>query len=341
MRSIAYACAAIGLTALLVGCRQLDLPKSDHKPEPTTPQTAAPAAPTAATLASGTISATVPVTTTVPAASSEGAAATVNGAAVAMDAFRKQALDTQRFYVERGLDPNTDQGQQELLRLRRQVLDDMINQVLIEQAAKEMGITVGDSEVDASLAKSIEASGGAEKFQASLVEANATMDDVRQMERASLIGRKVQEQVTADVPTTAEAVRARHILCETEAACQAALARLQNGEDFAAVAKAVSTDKATAERGGDLDWVVRGLLPSRQVEDALFAVAAGQRSAVVKTDFGYHVIEVLERDPARALSADQLIELKQRRLAEWLRARRDKAAVVINVAELRDLPPSN
>ncbi len=334
MRTTVCALAAIGLTMALVGCRQLD----ESKPKTNTTTEEATAAPAATTAAEGAANATSAVTSTLPAAADEGPAATVNGVAVPMDAFRKLALDTQRFYVEQGLDPNTEQGQQELLRLRRQVLDDMINQLLIEAAAKEMGIAVAEEEVEAGLDASIAAAGGEEQFMASLEKQQATVDEVREMERAGIIGRKVQEKVTAELASTAEAVRARHILCETEAACQAALTRLQGGEDFATVAKAVSMDKATAERGGDLDWVVRGLLPSKEVEDAILAVAVGQRSGVVHTDFGYHVIEVLERDEARALSEDQLIELRQRFLADWLESRRDKAEIVIIVPDLRDLP---
>jgi parvulin-like peptidyl-prolyl isomerase len=61
----------------------------------------------------------------------------------------------------------------------------------------------------------------------------------------------------------------------------------------------------------------------------------------VKTDFGYHVIEVIERDANRKLSDEQANDLRQRRLAEWLQSRRTKAAVVVNVADLVAAAPPN
>jgi parvulin-like peptidyl-prolyl isomerase len=316
MRILSPSLLALGLILCLASCQALPVPESNSDAAP----------------AGSAVSGAVPA---------EGPAATVNGTPIAMDGFRRQALDTQRFYVERGLDPNTDAGQQELQRLRGQVLDDMINQLLIEAAATEMGITASDTETDENLKKSIEALGGEAKFKEALEKSGSTLDDVRAMERASIIGRKVLEQVTAELPTTAAAVHARHILCEQEAACQAAMTQLEGGADFATVAKAVSKDTATGERGGDLDWVVRGMLPSQQVEDAIFAVTAGERSAVVKTDFGYHIIEALEVEPNHILSEDQLNQLRQRKLQDWLKTRRAQAAVVILVDDLKDAAPKN
>jgi foldase protein PrsA len=260
--------------------------------------------------------------------------ATVNGTPIALDQFQRQAFDTQRYFVQRGVDPNTADGQTRLLALRRGVLDDMINQHLVEQAAAEMGLAVSDAEVQQSLQGYIDQMGGEGAFTQSLSQTGTTRDEVLAMERSSLIGQKVFDKVVGDVPTTAEFVHARHILCETNAACEAALARLNAGESFDKVATAVSIDKASAARGGDLDWVGRGTLPSQQVEDAIFALQAGQRSGVVQTDYGYHIIEVLARDPSHALTEEQRNNIKESRLSEWLAKRRAQSDIVIYVAEL-------
>ncbi len=342
MRTLVQMLAVLALVGLMAGCKAIDNPTT-ARDEPQAPSAASATQEDATQPESASSDATDQPATGGAGqdASATDAAAVVNGTAIAMDAFRAQALDTQRFYVERGLDPNTEEGQQELLRLRRQVLDDMINQTLIDAAAVDMGIAINDAEVDEAIDKSIAALGGQEKFDQALVESGTTMDDVRAMERAGILGRKVQEQITADLPATAEAVHARHILCETEAACQAVLDRLQAGEDFGAVAAEVSVDKATAERNGDLDWVVRGLLPSRQVEDALFSLPVGQLSSVVQTDFGYHVIEVMEKNPAMALDEEQLNALRQQSLMDWLATQRQNATIVVNVEDLQDVAATN
>jgi len=163
--------------------------------------------------------------------------ASVNGEPILLAEYQRQAFDTQRYFVERGLDPNTEQGQRELRALRRQVLEDMINQQLIEQADAELGIAVSDADVDASLASYVNELGGTEAFDESLRDAGTTREEVWAMERASIIGQQVLEKVAGDVPTTAEFVHARHILCETEAACWDAVARLAAGESFESIAR--------------------------------------------------------------------------------------------------------
>jgi len=72
---------------------------------------------------------------------------------------------------------------------------------------------------------------------------------------------------------------------------QACLARLAAGEDFAAVASACSDDDRK-DRGGDIGLNGRGLL-APPYEAALFAMKPGERSAIVETDFGFHIIERL------------------------------------------------
>jgi peptidyl-prolyl cis-trans isomerase D len=100
---------------------------------------------------------------------------------------------------------------------------------------------------------------------------------------------------------TAEERRASHILIEVadeqeeaaRAAAAAVLARLRAGEDFAAVAAEVSADAGTKAQGGELGWISRGTLVG-PFEDALFALAPGDLSEPVRTEFGFHVIRLEE-----------------------------------------------
>jgi len=89
--------------------------------------------------------------------------------------------------------------------------------------------------------------------------------------------------------------RISHILFEfgeDEAAAQKsaddALAQLQGGADFAALAKEVSQDTFSAENGGDLDWIAKGLDP--EFDNAAFALNKGQLSSVVRSEFGFHIL---------------------------------------------------
>lgn len=69
--------------------------------------------------------------------------------------------------------------------------------------------------------------------------------------------------------------------------------QLDNGADFAALAKSNSDDTLSAEQGGKLDWFEPGVMEPA-FDEALFALTKGQHSAVVKTDFGFHIIKLLD-----------------------------------------------
>lgn len=91
-------------------------------------------------------------------------------------------------------------------------------------------------------------------------------------------------------PKPAQAVNVRHILCEKQSKALEALARLDAGEPFAAVAQAYSEDKARS--GGALGWKTKQeLVPA--FADAAFSLAVGERTKTpVKSAFGYHLILV-------------------------------------------------
>ena len=88
-------------------------------------------------------------------------------------------------------------------------------------------------------------------------------------------------------------VRARHILVDTEEEAREILAQLQAGEDFAALAQEYSQDGSAAS-GGDLGFFGKGQMV-QPFEDAAFALAEGEISDVVQSQFGYHLIKLEER----------------------------------------------
>ena len=273
-----------------------------------------------------------------PSAGNVDVVAVVNGDPIPMADFQQQAFDTQRYHVDQGgIDPNTEDGQQQLLVLRRGVLRDMIDQQLMAQAAVEMNITVSDDELEADMKGLIAEVGGQAAFARKLAEAQTSKDTWMEVEWASLIGRKVLDAITADLPKTAEFVHARQIYCRQQADCESALVRLDQGEDFAAVAKEMSEDISTKEQGGDLDWITRGSLLSTELEAVVFTLQSGQRSGVAASDLGFHIVEVLERDPARAMSDEQLMPLREKKLTEWLTERRSASDIEIMVDDLKDL----
>ena len=154
-----------------------------------------------------------------------------------------------------------------------------------------------------------------------------TYEEFREALRSQMLASAMFEQVTASVPTTAEHVHARHILVATEEEAQAILARLRAGEDFAALARECSLDENTRESGGDLGFFPRGLLIAPEVEEAAFALSPGQISGVVRSQFGYHIVQVLERDPDRPLAPEVRADLRERAFRRWLEEQWEGAAI--------------
>lgn len=115
---------------------------------------------------------------------------------------------------------------------------------------------------------------------------------------------------------TPERIKVRHILVSTEnksdaekkaakAKADDILKQLKNGADFATLAKKDSDDKGSGEKGGDLDWIVKGQMPP-DFENAAFALKKGETSGVVSSSFGYHIIQVEDREPARIKPFDEV-----------------------------------
>ena len=131
-----------------------------------------------------------------------------------------------------------------------------------------------------------------------------------QVEEAGL--RQFYDQIAAERYMDPERRRARHILIESGSDDAAAkktaeevAAQAKAGGDFAALAKQYSADPGSKEQGGELGWATReAYVP--EFAEAVFTMQAGEISAPVKTQFGWHVIQVEEIQPAHQRSFDEV-----------------------------------
>lgn len=240
-------------------------------------------------------------------------AALVNGQPITIAEFEREV---ERLTVGMDLEPANQAA------FEATVLDSMIEQVVIEQAAAEMGIVVTEADVDAEL-----------DVQSDLAQANGatleeivtaqlyTMDEYRELVRKLLVVQAVRDVVT-DIPPYALQVHSRHILVADEATARDLIAQLQNGADFAQLATSYSLDESSAASGGDLGWVARGVLFQPEVEAAIFSLQPGELAPEpVHSSLGYHVVQTLERVEDRPLSQAALAERKQQVFLDWLAER--------------------
>jgi peptidyl-prolyl cis-trans isomerase D len=128
--------------------------------------------------------------------------------------------------------------------------------------------------------------------------------------------------------STPEQVRASHILLKTEGKDDAAvkakaeelLKQAKAGADFAELAKKNSEDEASAKNGGDLDYFGKGRMVP-EFDAAVFAMQPGQISDLVKTQYGYHIIKLVDKKPA---TTRPLAEVRQQ-LSDQLAYQRAQA----------------
>ncbi len=120
-------------------------------------------------------------------------------------------------------------------------------------------------------------------------------------------------------------VHARHILVDTEEETRRVLERLANGEDFTALAAEVSADPGARGNGGNLGFLTADQMPEPFAE-AVFAAAVGDLIGPVQTEYGFHVIQVLD-SRVQVLTPDQYDEIKAVHFQNWLRRQVNAVAV--------------
>ena len=142
-----------------------------------------------------------------------------------------------------------------------------------------------------------------------------------------VLERKLLDDLTAELPRVEKQVWARHILVADEVTALTVIERLNNGEDFAVLAKELSTDTGSAQNGGDLGWFGSGAMVA-EFETAAFALEnpGDYTTTPVASDFGFHIIQLIAKQD-RPLTAEQYDAAKNKVFSEWLTAAREEYGV--------------
>lgn len=253
-------------------------------------------------------------------------AATVNGEVIYASELAREITAIARQY---GIDLNSEQGRQQRQEIEKVVLDQMIEQRLILQEARRRNALAGDPQVDTAIEdikKNFPSQG---EFELALAQRGLTMSDLRERLRTNLTVQNLQGQVSKAAVSEEEIrkfyqenrkefdrpeqVRVRHILVETEAEARFVLARLSRGEKFEDLARQLSKDPGSKEQGGDLGFVARGQLVP-EFEQAAFGLAPGQVSGIVRTQYGFHIIQGVARQRAQPSTLAEVREQIRRQL---------------------------
>ena len=173
-------------------------------------------------------------------------------------------------------------------------------------------ITVSDAEISAFYEQYADEFRTPEEVSVDYIELNLA-DLAKQFEIGDAELRDYYEQHQENYVSQQEQRKVRHILVKVDAdvndeaarkQIESLATRVQNGEDFAAIAKAESQDPGSAAQGGDLGFISLGIM-DKAFEQAAFQLAQNQLSQPIRTRFGYHLIEVTDIKPVELTPFDE------------------------------------
>lgn len=287
----------------------------------------------------------------------------------------------ERYYRGRMPEGGTAPSPQEALSLKLNILSELINNQILIAHASHAQVTVSEAEVDTRVAK-MKSPYSEEEFQKKLNEQGLTAVDFREQVRDGiiidkLINKEIASRIAVtdaeitnyynhnkasfDAPETeyhlaqievtpfagppAHKDDAAKNMEASERKIAALYARLQRGDDFAAVAQQYSEDAKTAPGGGDMGFVPASSLHSNlQLERAIASLKVGETSGILRTTSGFHIIKLLGRaDPGQMKRSNPQVESTIRRTlmsekeellkAAYIESLRDHAKVVNILAE--------
>lgn len=220
-------------------------------------------------------------------------------------------------------------------RIFRGVLDQLIGYRLLTQEATARKVTVADAVIDERIAAIRGQFPSQEAFNQALEQQQITVEQLRADTRPELtVDKMLQDELASKVAVNpaqvsdfyqknpdkfqqSERVRASHILIpvppnadaaakqQARTQAEAVLKDVKAGKDFAALARQASQDPGSAPNAGDLGFFERGQMVG-PFEQAAFSLKPGETSELVETQFGFHIIKVVDKQPSRAVPLDEV-----------------------------------
>ncbi|MFH1636090.1 MAG: peptidylprolyl isomerase [Chloroflexota bacterium] len=201
------------------------------------------------------------------------------------------------------------------------VLEDMIDQVLLAQAAIEAGFVVDEVILQTRIDQ---LDIGETTLQDWTTVHGYTEQSFRRTLTRSIAAAWMRDQIILEVPNSADQVHARQILLYNLDEATNVFAQLEAGTDFETLAA-----KYKPLTSGDLGWFPRGYLTVPELDEVIFALDPGAYGPVIETSLGFHIVQVIEHDPQRPLSPDTYRVLQIQALQQWLNDLRSQSEIVI------------
>lgn len=243
-------------------------------------------------------------------------AALVNGEGIPLQEYQEELARYQAAQENVGTDMATV-GEQ-------LVLEDMVNQVLLAQAAVEAGYLVEQLMVEERLEQLASQIGGEQALVAWMAGNGYTEKSLTIFLARAMASAWMRDTIVNSIPASVEQVRVRQIRLNDAETAQEALGRLASGREFDELAY-----QFDPLMGGDLGWLPKGYLAEAVLEEAIFTLEPGEISPLIETGLGFHILKVIEREDQRPLSPDARFVLQERALQDWLDERRSQSEIQV------------
>ncbi len=260
-----------------------------------------------------TVTAITPTETAVPLP----AVAIVNGERILLADFEEEYLRYQDAAASQIESVDEQTG-------RAVVLENLIDLCLLAQSAREAGFLLPNEMFQQRLSDLTNLPGSPEQLEEWLTANHYTRESFERLYRMEIEAAAKKDMILAEVPKAAEQIHARQIMVQGKLLSEEIYNQLEAGADFATLSWIY--DPLT---GGELSWFPRDYLVIPEIEEAVFALQPGEYTEIIPTEYGYQIVQVIEREMERPLTQDALLTYQRKALAEWIQNAKSSAQLEI------------
>ena len=289
------------------------------------------------------------------AASSGKEAASVNGKLISKSQYERDLSVFQKRVAQEG----RQLSDADLTTVKNRILENLIDTEVLYQQSQKEGVKVDDQAINEQIETIKKRFSDEAAYKKALEGMDVSEKEIRaQIQRGLAINQLLDTNVSQKITVTEEEskkyynnqpnlfkqpeqVKASHILIKVAPDAEESIKnqarkkietvqkKVHQGEDFGLLAKA-NSEGPTAQRDGDLGYFNRGRM-AKSFEDAAFALNVGEVSGIVETQFGYHLIKVTDKKPARTIPYKEV----QLRLEQYLKKEKEKTEIQDYIENLK------
>ncbi len=201
------------------------------------------------------------------------------------------------------------------------VLQNLIDEILMAQGAAEAGFIPDETLIQTRI-DHLELD--EQNIQEWISMNGYTQESFQQAFGRAIAAAWMRDQIIFDVSSTAEQVHARQILLYNSNDAENVYDQLQSGTDFATLAA-----QYDPMASGDLGWFPRGYLTVPELDGPIFLLQPGEYTQIIETILGFHIVQIIDRDPQRPLSPGAFQTLQVQTVENWLMERRSQSDIQI------------